>query len=45
MVAGSPSLSHVLSEHAAAGLVPPAQYCPATHASQTVLVVAVAAAV
>lgn len=45
MVAGLASLSQVLSEHATAGLVPPAQYCPATHASQTVLVVAVAAAV
>jgi hypothetical protein len=45
MVAGLPSLSQVLSEHASAGLDPPAQYWPATQASQTVLVVAVAAAV
>jgi hypothetical protein len=44
-VAGLPSLSQVPSPHVVAGLVPPAQYWPARHASHTAALVAVPAAV
>jgi hypothetical protein len=44
-VAGLPSSSQVPSPHAVAGLVPPAQYCPAMQGSHRVALVEVPAAV